>query len=111
MAYPTNPYIYGYQQPYGGQGIIKVTGLEGARAYPMMPNSSVVLFDGNEDIFYLKTTDAANYPTLRKFSFQPVEQEPEKRADYVSRSEFDALVEKVNGLAPKNRSRKEQDGE
>lgn len=48
--------MYGfYQQPYGEQ-LIRVTGLDGAKAYQMRPNSAVALFDGAEDIFYLKST-------------------------------------------------------
>lgn len=62
MAY--RPY-YGY--PY--QNVVRVTGLEGARAYPMQPNSSVALFDDNEDVFYFKTTDGAGYPSIRIFDF------------------------------------------
>lgn len=38
------------------ESITRVTGEEGAKAYQMAPNSSAALFDGNEDIFYLKTT-------------------------------------------------------
>lgn len=41
------------------ESITRVTGEEGAKAYQMAPNSSAALFDGNEDIFYLKTTDGA----------------------------------------------------
>ena len=38
--------MYGfYQQPYGEQ-LIRVTGLDGAKAYQMRPNSAVALFDG-----------------------------------------------------------------
>ena len=51
--------MYGfYQQPYGEQ-LIRVTGIDGAKAYQMRPNSAVALFDGAEDIFYLKSTDGA----------------------------------------------------
>ena len=40
--------MYGfYQQPYGGsEQLIRVTGLDGAKAYQMRPNSAVALFDG-----------------------------------------------------------------
>ena len=56
--------MYGfYQQPYGGsEQLIRVTGLDGAKAYQMRPNSAVALFDGAEDIFYLKSTDDSGLP-------------------------------------------------
>ena len=59
-----------YNQPYQQQiqniqqepqNLIRVNGIEGARAYNMPPNSTVALFDGNEDIMYIKTTDGAGY--------------------------------------------------
>ena len=47
------------------ESITRVTGEEGAKAYQMAPNSSAALFDGNEDIFYLKTTDGAGKERTR----------------------------------------------
>ena len=43
--------------------LIQVTGLEGAKAYPLAPNSTAALFDGERDIFYIKRTDAGGYPS------------------------------------------------
>lgn len=43
--YNFNPY-----QPYE-QGLVRVTGIDGARAYQMRPNSTVALFDANNDYF------------------------------------------------------------
>lgn len=123
MAY--NPSIYnpyGQPQPYSWSqptwaapqpsatqpvnGLVKVTGLDGAKAYQMPPNSSMPLFDENEDVMYVKTTDGAGFPTVRAFSFKPMEQEQQKAVDYVSREDFDELVKRVDGLTPKTRTRK-----
>ena len=41
------------------QNIIRVNGIEGAKAYQMNANSIVSLFDANEDIMYIKSTDGA----------------------------------------------------
>lgn len=117
MAYNPNMYLpqySGYSQPnwsYQTQavtsqpinGLVSVTGIEGAKAYQLPPNSSMPLFDGNQDLLYVKTTDAAGYPTIRTFKFEPmdpieVKAEP---ADYVSRSEFDALMARVDELVEK----------
>ena len=84
-------------------GLVSVTGIEGAKAYQLPPNSSMPLFDGNEDVLYVKTTDAAGYPTIKTFTFKPMEPIEAKpiEADYVPRSEFDALVSEVKQLIDK----------
>lgn len=52
--------MYGFYQPYGGnEQLVRVTGLDGAKAYQMRPNSAVALFDGAEDIFI------SRQPTVR----------------------------------------------
>lgn len=74
------------------ESITRVTGEEGAKAYQMAPNSSAALFDGNEDIFYLKTTDGAGFPTIRKFKFEEIQAktpEPAEESDYITREEFE----------------------
>lgn len=52
--------------------LLRVTGPESAKAYPIPPNSEVALFDGENPVFYVKTTDASGYPTLRTFKFEEV---------------------------------------
>lgn len=132
MAYNPSLYNpYGQSQPYSwGQptwayapqtttaqpvnGLVSVTGMEGARAYPMPPNSSMPLFDKDNDLLYVKTTDSAGYPTIKTFSFQPTEQMEAAAAqeEYVPRSEFDALLEQVKALSePKSRTRRAANGE
>ena len=88
------------QQPR--DGLIRVTGMDGARAYQMPPNSAVALFDGGQDVFYVKTTDGAGFPTIRAYSFQPMEQAQAMGAsEYVTRAEFEQLKEMiVHGKQP-----------
>lgn len=79
-----------YGQFYGRQeNLIRVTGYEGAKAYQMLPNSTVALFDGNDDLMYIKTTDGAGFATIRTFKFEPYEEVPQVCGEYISRSEFD----------------------
>lgn len=70
--------------------LIRVTGIEGAKAYQMPPNSTVALFDGGEDIMYIKATDGAGFPTIRMFRFEPIDT-PQSVSNQVSREEFDSL--------------------
>lgn len=75
-----------------GMQLIRVTGMDGAKAYQMPPNSVVPLFDADNDIMYVKSTDGAGFPTIRAFAFQPVEDKPEPVQQYVTRDEFDAAM-------------------
>lgn len=93
---PTNTYQAPVLPPV--QELIRVTGIEGAKAYQMAPNSVVPLFDANNDIMYIKSTDGAGFPSIRAFSFTPIDQAVEPQADYVQRSEFDELVKEVKEL-------------
>lgn len=54
----------------------------------MGPNSTVALFDGNDDIMYIKSTDGAGFGTIRQFTFAP---KSPATNDYVTREEFEAL--------------------
>ena len=82
--------------PQPRDGLIRVTGMDGARAYQMPPNSAVALFDGGQDVFYVKTTDGAGFPTIRAYSFQPMEQAQAMGAnEYVTRAEFEQLKEMI----------------
>ena len=80
--------MYQYQYPYNNnsymnigqqtmpqqtmpQQIIKVNGENGARAYQMMPNSSVLLLDENNPIVWLAQTDGAGYKTVTPYSITP----------------------------------------
>ena len=93
-----NPYMDRLSQmqppPQPRDGLIRVTGMDGARAYQMPPNSAVALFDGGQDVFYVKTTDGAGFPTIRAYSFQPMEQ-AQAAPDYVTRAEFEQLKEMI----------------
>ena len=81
--------------------LIQVTGLEGAKAYPLAPNSTAALFDGERDVFYIKRTDAGGYPSLQAYQFAPVQEATAPQPDYVTRQEFEALKEVLlNGKQP-----------
>ena len=105
-----NPYpnagfsMFGYQptpqptfQSMGqGQSLVKVSGIEGAKAFQMPPNSAVALFHESEDILYVKTTDGAGFPTIRTFKFQPVDGE-DKPTQFVTLDEFNRFKEEISG--------------
>ena len=108
QRYPQQPMQGYYQQPMAAippqqvqpVDLIRVTGIEGARAYPVTPNSTVPLFDADRDVLYVKSTDAGGFPTIRAFAFAPL-QDTQQQPEYVTRQEFNALKEMIeNGIKP-----------
>lgn len=52
--------------------VVPTHGIEGAKSYPMGANCRVPLFDDTEDVFYIKSTDANGFPTVKKYKFEEV---------------------------------------
>ena len=88
-----------YRTPlFGGTNqLLKVNGLEGARAYPTYPNSVVALFDANEDYMYIKTTDSGNYPTIDTYKFTKVvpASPQDLTSNFVTKEEFLKFREEI----------------
>ena len=59
--------------PNQKQEIVRVNGKNGADAYQMAPNSSILLLDETAPIIWLKTTDGASYPTVTGYTITPIE--------------------------------------
>lgn len=68
-----NPYMMQQQSIYAQrQQIVRVNGIEGARAYQMLPpNSSALLLDENNPLLYLAQTDGAGYKTITMYKIEP----------------------------------------
>lgn len=120
-----NPYPIQYQQPQAparsyytplapipqqqtAPGLIQVTGMEGAKAYPLAPNSEAALFDAGRDVFYVKRTDAGGYPTIAAYEFKPLQEAvPSASPEYVTRQEFEEWKEMMsNGKQPVRKAAK-----
>lgn len=72
MAYTGFPATYPqtYPQSYPqfqqqNNPIIWIQGMESARAYQTAPNSTVVLFDSEEQVIYIKSADMQGKPSIR----------------------------------------------
>lgn len=75
--------------------LIKVDGLQGAKAYQIPPDSAVAMFDKNEDIMYVKTTDSAGfYKNILAFSISPIQLDTDN-SQFVTRKEFNELKEVI----------------
>lgn len=90
------PYSNSYPFSYNQQNsIVKVNGIEGAKQFQMQPNDMCALFDANEDLFYIKTTDGAGFATLRTFRYTEEPAVSSNGNEYVTRKEFNELLEMV----------------
>ena len=81
-------------------GLIRVTGMQGAKKYKMPENSRVALFDDTDDIVIIKSTDGAGFPSYRRARLEWIEDEPE--SDPVTRAELNAKFEELKGLILNN---------
>lgn len=89
-----NNYGLGFSQSQGND-LIKVNGLEGAKAYQMHPNSRVALFDGNEDLMYIKTTDGAGFPDIQTYEYKKIQSTSSATPDYVSLKELEEFKKEI----------------
>lgn len=88
--------MYGYNAPYQQyQQLTRVNGLEGAKAYQVMPGCTMALFDANEDLFYVKTADSAGFPSVRTFRFEEIQPQAPENKDFVSRKEMEEYVKQL----------------
>lgn len=101
-------YTPNYQNALQGQikSLTRVNGLEGAKAFQVMPRETVALFDGNDDIFYIKSADDGGFPTIKAYRFAEIDLTGEKLTnDYVTKSEFEELRNEVKKYAEQSISK------
>lgn len=91
----------------GNSGLIWVQGEAGAKSYLVAPNTTVMLMDSENDVFYLKSTDASGMPMpLRTFEYKErktadSEQRLTRRddwPDYVTKREFEAFKGQIEAF-------------
>lgn len=92
MTYPN--YLNAFAKPYNA--LTQVSGIEGAKAYQMPPNSVAALFHNDEDVFFVKTTDGAVFPSIRAFRFEEIEAESARDAGL--RREVDAMRKELENV-------------
>lgn len=102
----TNIQIPAQQQQINNSGMIWVSGEMEAKEFPVAPNTAVTLWDSNNPVVYLKKADASGKPTTETYDLvrrdssvqQAVQSPVASSVDYITRDEFNALEEKLNGF-------------
>ncbi len=75
-----------------------VNGIEGAKAYLMNPNQTMLLMDSDEPIFYLKTSNQLGQASIRIFEFKEVLQTTSNNQGYALKSDLEAIVSRLEAL-------------
>ena len=97
---PNNP----PQAPKPTNDIIWVQGEAGAKGYLVAPNNTVVLWDTENPIIYIKTADATGLPTMRILDFKEREGTIPQNSSETSRCKCGdkfATIEQLNSLEAK----------
>jgi hypothetical protein len=97
--------------PPADSPMIWVQGEAGAKAYLVSPGNTVVLWDSESEVIYIKSANQAGIPVMRVFDYKermgsspaPAQQSVN---EFVTRKEFNDLAAKLNALLEKE----EEDG-
>lgn len=112
------------QQPQNN-GMIWVQGVGGAKSYLVGPNATVVLWDSEAPVIYLKSADASGMPTMKTLDYtirenQQTNQTPPivKEESFATKEDIDALrtemdhmKDRLNSLSYRKDNRKEYKNE
>lgn len=102
-----------FQQPQMRQYSF-VNGIEGAKAFQVQPNQTIMLMDSDDPICYMKQANNIGQATLRYFKLVEVSEQElrnvnqvQTNPDYVLKSDFDALVKRIEELTPQRKDSEE----
>lgn len=115
-----NPYMYAYQQPVQqpvqqqqtNSSITWVQGEAGAKSYLVAPNTTVQLWDSEDQVIYLKSADASGMPSMKVLDYTIRSNAPaaapavaqaasDAMSQYVTKAELEALYGQISGLKTK----------
>ena len=85
--YSSNPYQPNVLFSY-------VMGIEGAKAFFVNPNQTVILRDSQDNYLYEKTADNQGRITMKVYELRDVNETPKE--EYVTKKEFEELLSKLN---------------
>ncbi len=101
----------GMAQPSQSSTINWVQGDVGARAYPIQPGMSVLLMDSEGQNFYIKSADTMGMPSLKKYAYSEVVEEPMRLESHEAKqidTAFTATREEVKQMQEEIKHLKEQ---
>lgn len=108
MYYPQyngyNPSQMQNNQQAQNSGIIWVQGEAGAKSYLVAPNTTVQLWDSDENVIYLKSADASGMPSIKVLDYT-VRETPENKnavysnkAIYATKDEMEKEIKRLENM-------------
>lgn len=106
-TYSGYPYTQNYNtsQPQQSNGINWVQGEAGAKSYNIAAGQSVMLMDSENNVFYIKSSDASGMPMpLRIFDYTERVQQKQPSTqpqtnEYITRKEFEKRLSELKNNA------------
>lgn len=109
MAYNYGGYYQPSYSPYQqyqqtGNGPIWVQGEAAAKSWCVQPGATVALWDSESQTIYLKSADASGLPSMKVLDYtvrdaqKPQESISTAKAEYVTKTDLDAVLEQINDL-------------
>lgn len=107
-------------QPQTNNGLIWVQGETGAKSYLVAPNTTIMLMDSENSLFYLKSADASGMPMpLRTFEYKEITQgtAPQNLANntadidlnkFVTRDELNEILANLTAQETPKRKKKDE---
>ena len=117
IYYPTQSNAFqgvgnvGTNQP-NTQSLLWVQGEAGAKSYMVAPNQTVVLWDSEQDVIYIKSADASGMPSIRILDYtmrggSPHKAENADLSGFATKDEVSDLKKEINALKSKFEVRKD----
>lgn len=112
QPYPQSVQMQNAQQPQNS-GIIWIQGLQAAKSFLIAPNTTVPLFDTENQCIYLKSSDASGMPSLKILDYTIRDQtsgngvlnasggSEANTPKYVTKTEYEALQAEFDDLKAK----------
>lgn len=111
--YNFNPYgnynpnnIPQYKQPTNTMNTYSfVNGIEGAKAYQVMPSQKIMLMDCDRPLIYMKTSDEYGKSTLRYFKMTEISEQDlineqnRNNTQFALKTDLEALSDKIDKLS------------
>lgn len=115
MAY-NNGFPVNYQQPYyypqsqQSNGLIWVQGEAGARSFLVGPNTTVALWDSENQVVYIKSADASGMPSIKvlDYTVRSDNTQPSKESNYATTADISEIYKKLEAIEKRLYSRKEK---
>jgi hypothetical protein len=80
------------------QPVLFVDGIESARSLPMRPNTTIVVFDKNESVFYLRSKDANGKEAPLKLGPFTLKDAPEPESNTLTRKDLDDFKAEIKAM-------------